>query len=360
MSRVLIAINFDEGLYNFRKELVEKLIARGHELHLVMPYGEYTDRLVGMGCIFHDVPLNRRGTNPRQELVLIREYAKILKKIKPDCVLTYTIKPNIYVGILCRIKKIKYMPTITGLGTAVEGDGSLQKFTRKLYRLAMKSADTIFFQNQDNMGLFEKEKIGRNYKLLSGSGVNLDRYQPEEFPMEGKPGFIYISRVMKEKGIEQYMDAAEHFSEKAVFTVLGFLEDDYENKPRFEELVKKGIIEFPGSVEDIRPFVKKSRCLVHPSFYPEGMSNVCMEAAACGRAVITTDHNGCRQTVVDGETGFLVECENSKDLIEKIEKFLSMGILEQEKMGMAGRKHMEENFDREKVVMGYISKIEER
>ncbi len=357
-KRVLIAINFDEGLYNFRKELVESLVERGHEVHLAMPYGEYTDRLVKMGCIFHDVPLNRRGTNPLQEIRLLGAYRKILKEVRPDSVLTYTIKPNVYCGGMCGLMGISYMPTITGLGTAVEGRGLLQSFTQLLYKLAMKKSHLIFFQNEDNKILFEKLGIGKKHKLISGSGVNLSRYALLPFNQKERPGFVYISRVMKEKGIDCLMDAAEHFADRADFTVLGFLEEDYENRDRFEDLVKRGIIKYPGSVEDVRPYLAESRALVHPSFYPEGMSNVCMEAASSGRAIITTDHNGCRQTVKNGETGLLVRPNDSADLIEKLEQFLSMSMEEQKQMGLAGRRFMEEVFDRRLVIGAYVKEIE--
>lgn len=185
MKKVLIAINFDEGLYNFRKELLEALLERGYEVHVAVPKGDYTDRIQAMGCIFHDTALNRRGTNPFQELTLLRTYGKILKETTPDVVLTYTIKPNIYMGLLCGKRKIPYITTITGLGTAVEGKGPLQCITGGLYKAALRRASLVFFQNRTNEKIFRDRKIAPGkHEMLSGSGVNLDHFTYQQFPEE--------------------------------------------------------------------------------------------------------------------------------------------------------------------------------
>lgn len=361
MKKVLIAINFDEGLYNFRKELLEALIAAGYEVHLAVPDGAYVGRMQAMGCIFHDTALNRRGTNPLQELALLRCYGRILRKVQPDIVLTYTIKPNVYMGFLCGRRKIPYMPTITGLGTAVEGKGLLQLVTRGLYKGALKKASVVFFQNEANEKIFERLAIapGR-HRMLPGSGVNLRHFAYQEFPDTDTAGFLFISRIMKEKGIEEYLDAAEHIRKrypKTRFRILGFLEDDYTGRERFERLCQEGVIEFAGSVEDVVPYIRDSQCTVHPSYYPEGMSNVCLESAACGRAVITTDRPGCRETILDGKSGFLIRERDSRDLIDKIERFLALSPAERKKLGENGRKYMEERFDRNIVIGNYMEAI---
>ena len=363
MKKILLAINFDEGLYNFRKELLEALLAAGYEVHIALPDGEYIERMRAMGCIFHDTALNRRGTNPLQELALLKRYKAVLEEVRPDVVLTYTIKPNLYMGFLCGAKKIPYITTITGLGTAVEGNGALQRFTQRLYRSAMKKAALVFFQNDANEKIFTRLGIapGR-HRMLPGSGVNLQRFSYQPFPDTDETGFLFISRVMKEKGIEEYLDAAQEIRKEypdTVFRILGFLEDDYTGRERFERLCREGVIRFEGSVEDVVPYIRKSQCTVHPSYYPEGMSNVCLESAACGRAVITTDRPGCRETVVDGESGFLVKERDSADLIRKLKHFLSLSRGERERLGRNGRSYMEEHFDRNIVVRRYLQAIEE-
>jgi len=363
MKKVLIVINFDEGLYNFRKELLENLIAFRYQVHVAVPEGEYADRIRQMGCVLHDTALNRRGTNPFQEFSLLRCYDKILKEVKPDVVLTYTIKPNVYMGFLCAMRKIPYITTITGLGTAVEGKGVLQSFTRGLYKAALKKAAVVFFQNETNEKLFAKLAIapGR-HRMLPGSGVNLLHFAKQDFPAGETCEFLFISRIMKEKGIEQYLDAAEAIRReypRTSFRILGFLEEDYTGVERFERLQKDGVISFEGSVEDVIPYIRNSQCTIHPSYYPEGMSNVCLESAACGRAVITTDRPGCRETIRDGISGYLIKEKDSQDLIDKIKKFLALSPDERKRMGESGREYMEEQFDRNLVIEKYLDAIRE-
>jgi len=363
MKKILIAINFDEGLYNFRKELLEALLEADYEVHIALPAGEYVERLRAMGCIFHETALSRRSTNPFQELSLLRTYRNVLRQVRPDVVLTYTIKPNIYLGFLCGRKKIPCMPTITGLGTAVEGRGLLQCLTKGLYRLALQKAAVVFFQNETNERLFTKMGVapGR-HRMLPGSGVNLDHFAYQPFPEGDTVGFLFISRIMKEKGIGEYMDAAREIRRshpETRFRILGFLEDDYTDRERFEAFRREGIIEFLGSVEDVIPYIRESQCIVHPSYYPEGMSNVCLEAASCGRAVITTDRPGCRETVRASESGFLVRERDSEDLIRQIQRFLALPREEREAMGREGRRYMERRFDRKFVVKRYLEAIKE-
>ncbi len=363
MKKVLLAINFDEGLYNFRKELLEALLENGCEVHIAVPFGDYTERLKAMGCCLHDTALRRRGMNPLQELALLSRYRKILRQVRPDVVLTYTIKPNIYMGFLCGRYQIPYMPTITGLGTAMEGEGFLQKGVSVLYRAALRRAAVVFFQNTANEKIFRKRKIapGR-HRMLPGSGVNLEHFTYQEFPEDEEAGFLFISRIMEEKGIEEYLDAAQAVKRRhprTRFRILGFLEDGYRGRERLERLQKEGIVEFAGSVEDVIPYIRDSQCTVHPSWYPEGMSNVCLESAACGRAVITTDRPGCRETIQDKRSGLLVRERDSRDLTDKIEYFLSLSPRERRQMGICGRQYMERRFDRKIVIRTYIEAVRE-
>ena len=361
MKKILIVTNFDVGLYNFRKEVLEALLAVPYEVHIALPDGEFVPRLREMGCIFHETRLNRRGTNPVEELKLIGAFHRILKKVRPDVVITYTIKPNLYAGSLCRLMKIPYITNITGLGTAVEGDGLLQHMTTAVYRFAMKRVACLFFQNASNERYFTERGIGPGkHVMLPGSGVNLERYRYLEYPKEGKTEFLFISRVMKEKGIEQYLDTAEYIKARypdTEFHILGFCEEDYENRERLTALNEKGIVRFHGMIEDIHPYLCRSQCTIHPSFYPEGMSNVCLESQASGRPVITTKRPGCADTIEDGVTGFLVEERDSRDLIEKVERFLAMPLCERAEMGRQARKRMEEKFDRKIVVKKYLEEL---
>lgn len=368
MRKILILTNLDVGLYNFRREVLEALLAVPYEIHIALPAGDFVPKMEEMGCIFHETKLERRGMNPRNELALYRRYKEVIAEVKPDIALTYTIKPNVYGGICLGKAGVPFITNITGLGTAVEGDGILQKIMSFLYRKAMKKAGCIFFQNEMNERVFTERRIGLGkHKMLPGSGVNTERFSLLPFPGEDEPvSFLYISRVMKEKGIDQFLEMAEVIKSEyknTEFHILGFCEDD-ETSPesyrkRIDELERKGIVSFEGMIEDIRPFLEKSQCTVHPSFYPEGMSNVCLESASSGRCVITTDRPGCMDTVDDGISGFIVKQRDSESLINAVRKFLELPYEERKVMGLRGRQKMVSHFDRKYVVNAYLEEIED-
>lgn len=359
MKKVVILGNHYVVIYNFRKELIQKLIEEGYEVIAALPCVPEAEKIAQLGCRLVDIPVSRRGTNPVADFKLYRQYRKLLKKERPDAVLTFTIKPNIYGGMASRMLKIPYLVNITGLGSAMEGEGLLQKLTSCMYRVAMKKAGCIFFQNEMNRQLFEKRNIhGMDARLLAGSGVNLEHFSYMDMPAEDTIRFIYISRVMKEKGIEQYLATA--IREKypnTEFHILGFCEEEYEE--RLHALQEEGIIRYHGMQEDVRKYLKDVHCLIHPSYYPEGMSNVCLEAAACGRAVITTKRPGCMETVEDGKTGYLVEERNVEQLVEAVERFICLKEEDRQRMGKDARQKMEREFDRQQIVdayMNYLSK----
>ncbi|PEQ08732.1 glycosyltransferase family 4 protein [Bacillus toyonensis] len=358
MKKVLILANNDVGLYKFRKELIQELVKK-YKVYISLPDGEFIHQLKELGCEFINTPISRRGTNLITDLKLFINYRKIIKEVKPDVVLTYTIKPNVYGGLACRVSGIPYIVNITGLGTAVEKEGLLQKITLFLYKLALKDVKCIFFQNKENKDFFHEKKItnGRG-RLIPGSGVNLNYYPFLEYPSNTVVNFLFIARVMKEKGIDQYLDAAKYIKEKypnTAFHILGFCEDAYEKKLR--DMQDSGIIQYHGMQSDIREFHKISHCTIHPTYYPEGMSNVLLESAACGRPVITTNRSGCKEVVDDGLNGYIVEQQNSQDLINKIESFLKLSYESKKKMGFIGRKKVEEEFNRDIVVNAYMEEL---
>jgi len=359
LKKVVILSNHHVYTYNFRKELIQRLISEKYKVYVILPYGEKVELLKEMGCEFIDLPLNRRGMNPITDLKLIYSYYKYIKKIKPDIVLSYTIKPNIYGGLVCRILNIPFMPNITGLGTAIENENFVQKILVILYKLAYKKANCVFFQNKENYEFFKSKKIKINkYRIVPGSGVNIKQFSLLPYPSDEIINFVFISRIMKEKGIDYYLAAAEYIRNKypnTRFHVLGFCEENYEKK--LKELNDKGIIEYHGMQSDVCKFYKISHCTVHPTYYPEGMSNVLLESCACGRPIITTNRSGCKEIVVDGVNGFVIQQKNSKDLIEKIEKFIKLDYEAKRKMGLEGRKKVEKEFDRQIVVDAYMNEI---
>ena len=369
-KKVLFLVNHDVVIYNFRLELVERLLADGHEVHVSSPYGERIDDLVKIGCKYHEIKIARHGTNPLTDGKLILEYVRLIKSVKPDMVFSYTIKPNIYGGIACRLLNVPQVANVTGLGTAVENPGLTQKITLALYKFAFKKIQRIFFQNIENRQFFiDHDLFCDKHGLLPGSGVNLERFAPLPYPQnDDTVHFVFISRIMREKGIDQYLDAAQHFYslrhcekrsdeaiQECVFHVCGFCEAEYQGK--LDELAKAGVVVYHGMVRDVKTVLKDVHCTIHPSFYPEGMSNVLLESCACARPIITTDRPGCGEIVDDGVNGFVVKQRDSQDLIEKIEKFLALTHEQKLKMGEAGRAKVEKEFNRQIVVDAYLKEL---
>lgn len=358
MKKILILANNDVGLYKFRKELIRELV-KDYKVYISLPNGNLIPELEKLGCEFIETPINRRGTNPITDVKLLWRYKKIIKSTNPDVVLTYTIKPNVYGGIVSRISKVPYISNITGLGSAVENGGILQKVTLTLYKLSLKKAHCVFFQNKENEEFLSSNISIGNKRLIPGSGVNLEQYSLLDYPKSKEIHFLFIARVMKEKGINQYLEAAEYIKKKhpnTVFNILGSCEEEYEEK--LKEMNNKGIIRYHGMQKDVQKYFRTAHCTIHPTYYPEGMSNVLLESAASGRPVITTNRSGCREIVDDQENGFIVMQQDSKDLIQKIEKFISLSYESQKGMGIYGRKKVEKEFDRNIVVEAYINEIE--
>lgn len=357
--RILILANNDVGLYKFRKELIEALI-KENEVYINLPDGKYVENLVSIGCKFIACELlDRHGTNPVKELRLISYYNRLLKELKPDIVFTYTIKCNVYGGMACGKLGIPYVVNITGLGTAVENAGLMQKITLTLYKQGLKKAQKVFFQNTENRDfMIDKGVVHGAYDLLPGSGVNLEQYRVLEYPDNGTIDFLFIARVMKEKGIDQYLEAAKHIRNKhpeTRFHVCGFCEQAYEEI--LKDYQSQGIIIYHGLVDDMVSMYKIASCTIHPTYYPEGLSNVLLESCACGRPIITTNRAGCREVIDDGINGYVVKEKDSQDLIDKIELFLKKKPEKRKKMGLEGRRKVEKNFDRKIVFEKYLNEV---
>lgn len=360
-KRVLFLVNHDVVIYNFRLEVVERLIADGHEVHISSPYGERIDDLIALGVKYHEIVINRHGMNPVAEVNLLRDYQKLLKTVKPDIVLGFTIKPNIYGAIAARQVGIPFVANITGLGTAVENGGWKQKVFVNLYRYAFKDIQRVFFQNTENQQFFIDNGIAiGKHKLIPGSGVNLDRFPVRDYPNEenGVVRFAFISRIMKEKGIDYYLAAAKDIKKKypnTEFHICGFCEAEYQGK--LDEYNENGTVIYHGMIRDVAEFLTDIHCVVHPTYYPEGLSNVLLEASASGRPIITTDRSGCREVVDNGVNGYMIPCQNGKKLIEAIDRFMSLSNDERKSMGLAGRQKVEKEFDRQIVVNNYMNEL---
>ena len=358
MKKVLILANSASGLYDFRNELLLKLL-ESYEVHVSLPDAEKVPQLAIEGCQIHHTPIDRRGVNPVKDMSLLFSYWKLISKIKPDVVLTYTIKPNIYGNLCCRLKRIPYIANITGLGSVFENGGMVQKIVVLLYKLSLKKASCIFFQNKKNQEIFEQHGIyGRKARLVPGSGVNLDRHTFEEYSSkEEKMIFLYVGRVMKEKGIEELLYAAKVLCEEnhqVIFRLVGNYEEDY--KDIVEQYEKQGILELIGYQKEIHPYYKEAAAVLMPSYH-EGMSNVILEASATGRPVLASDIPGCQEGFGDGITGFGFPPRDKEALLEALRKFVKLSEDERAQMGKNARAKMEREFDRKQVVNAYVEEI---
>lgn len=361
MKRILILANFHLGLYNFRKELIASFIEKGYEVSIGLPYGSLVENLKEMGCMFYDTPLERRGLNPFKDLKLMKDYIRLIKEIKPDLVITYTIKPNIYGGMACRIRGVPYMANITGLGSTFQREGFLKTMINVLYRLSLKKAGAVLFENLGNKEVFIQNSIldDSRCRVMNGAGVNIDEYCYTSLPEKRTINFLFIGRIMKEKGVEEFFKAASKIKseyENIQFSVVGPFEDHYEN--RVKELEQEGIIRFHGYQKDVKPFVKGAHCFVLPSYH-EGMANTLLECAAMGRPLIASDINGCREAVIEGENGFLCSAGDWTSLYVKMKQFIELPHERKIQMGINSRSHVENCFDKKKVVGKTMDIIED-
>ena len=362
--KVLVLANDTTYAFNLRDELLERLVSDGNEVVVASQPLLYQEELKGMGCRLIDIETNRHGKNPLSDLGLLSKFKKILKAEKPDIVLTYNIKPNVYGGMACKSLKIRYIPNITGLGTAVEYPGMMQKITTRLYKSGVAGASCIMFQNDENQAFFAEHKMlkpGVRTRLLPGSGVNLNKHKAMPYPENTDTiNFLFIARVLKEKGIDLYLNGAKRIYEKhknVVFHICGLC-DDESYLGLLKEAEKSGYIKYHGQQKDMIPFFEMAHCIVHPSYYPEGMSNVLLEAAAHCRPIIATDRSGCRETVDDKKSGFIVPIKDEDALVDALEAFLAMPYEQKREMGLAGRAKIEKEFDRQFVVGAYLEEIE--
>ena len=358
-KKILIVTNHSYMLWQFRKELIEELQKSG-EVIISTPFTGHEDDFKQIGCRMIETSLERRGMNPLKDIKLYRFYENLLKTEKPDMVITYSIKPNIYAGYACRRHKIPYCVNVQGLGTAFQKEPIATAVTM-MYKTALKKAKTVFFENTANAEEFVKRGIipKEQESILHGAGVNLEVYTEQPYPTEENGiHFLFLGRIMKEKGVDELFEAArklkEKYGEKVVFDLVGFFEDEY--KETVEKLVEDGIVVFHGFQSDPKPYYAMSHCVVLPSYH-EGMSNVLLEAAATGRALICSNIPGCREAVEDGKNGYLCEKMNSQSLENGIERFMLLNYEERKRMGIAGRKKIEKEFEKKIVVQDTIGAI---
>lgn len=355
--KILIITNHSFMLWQFRRELIEELL-KNHEVLISVPFGYHIDDFKRLGCRMIDTELNRRSINPVKDIGLYHTYRKLLKAERPDMVITYSIKPNIYAGFACRQMGIPYCVNVQGLGTAFQKP-VLASLVTAMYKTALKKAKVVFFENEGNAEEFRKRKItpARQQHVLPGAGVNLERFAYHAYPQNDKVHFLYLGRIMREKGMDELFGAVRKLHEENadfVLDLVGFFEDEY--KEQVDSLVNDGIAVFHGFQTDPVPFYAAADCVVLPSYH-EGMSNVLLEAAAVGRPIITSDIPGCREAVVVSESGMLCKVQDCEAVYMALKRMLACSADERKEMGLVGHRLIEDKFEKTKVVAETVGEL---
>ena len=357
MSRILVLTNSSGGLYDFRNEFVQAMLAE-HEVYVSMPDDVKEKELAAEGCRIIKTAINRRGINPLEDLKLYRAYRGLMKELRPDLVVTYTIKPNIYGGFAAARCKIPYIATITGLGGVFDRTGILLKVIVTMYRAGLRKAACVFFQNEENRGIFQRLGItAKKTRMVMGSGVNLDRHRYEEYPDGDETHFLYVGRVMKERGILEYIEAARALhSETVFFDIMGYCDEDYQDM--LDALEQEGIVRQIGFHTEVHPYLTAAGAIVVASFH-EGMSNALIEGAATGRPVIASNISGCLEAFEEEKTGYGFTPGHADELIGAMQKFLALSVETRAAMGRRGREKMEREFDRKLVTEEYMDEVKQ-
>ncbi len=362
--RIAIVINTSWNIYNFRLGLVKSFIERGDEVIAIAPKDEFSDLLEQEGCAFIPLEMDTKGSNPIKDLFLIHRLYKTYKKAKPDVILQYTIKPNIYGSIAARFLKIPTICNVSGLGTVFLKDNLLSKISQSLYKLAFKFPAKVFFQNDDDKKLFLERRLilAGLTETIPGSGINL-----EQFPMVPPPHnepfvFLLISRIISDKGIYKFIDAIKILKEKGIkakFQLLGAKDPEHKRGISLEEVdtwIQNETIEYLGTTNNVQPYITKADCVVLPS-YREGMPRTLLEAGSTGRPIIATDVPGCNHIVEDGYNGFLCKVKNAEDLAAKMSKMMALDKAALEMMGGNSRVKVETTFSEKIIIDKYQETI---
>ena len=365
MQKIAIVVNNSWYAYNMRFNLALVFKSAGYEVIFISPYDRYSDK-IKQEFEYIDISLNTKGTNPIEDLKTIYRYYKIYKDIKPDIILHYTIKPNIYGTLASSILNIPTINNIAGLGTLFIKQNIITKIAKWLYKVSQKKAIKVFFQNQDDFKMFVDERLVQKEKcdVLPGSGVDITKFIPVEKEDDGIFRFLLVSRMLWAKGIQEFVDSAKIIKAKhknIEFQLLGHFDTVSPtaiSKEQMDIWVTDGYIKYLGSSDDVRVEIAQADCVVLPSFYREGTPRILLESASMEKPIITTDNIGCRDVVDDRINGYLCEVKNSKDLADKMEMMLNLSDIERNDMGKAGRVKMINEFDEKIVINKYLFTVE--
>ncbi|RUM69513.1 MAG: glycosyltransferase family 1 protein [Sulfurovum sp.] len=366
IQTVAIVLNTSWNIYNFRLALIHALRDAGYRVILIAPRDEYSQKLEDDGFIYYDIKMNNKGVNPFEDLLLIHDFYKIYKKTKPDILLNYTIKPNIYSSLAAKFLKIPVINNITGLGTVFLNKNISSYIAHWLYKISL-SKNSVVFQNREDMRLFIEKRLIKEKSaiLIPGSGIDTERFKTKYRLSKDKKNkkftFLMIARLIKDKGVQEYIEAIRlvrqsNNRKNCTFKILGSL---YLSNPtaisqkELDSWVEEGLIEYLGHSDNVQEEIDKVDCVVLPS-YREGLSRVLLEASSMGKPIITTNVPGCKDVVDDGVNGYLVEVKNSVELAQAINKMVNLPKNKLLSMGKEGREKVVNNFSQQKVIDKYL------
>ncbi|KNC09847.1 glycosyl transferase family 1 [Klebsiella sp. RIT-PI-d] len=365
MATIALTANTSWYIYNFRRNTILQLIEIGYCVVVVSPTDEYTKKIIALGARHIEIRMNPNGLNPFQDVKTLIEFYRIYKNTNIDVILNFTPKNNIYSTLAAFYSNKKVINNIAGLGTVFTQKNLLSWVVKNLYRISQKKADYIFFQNDDDRNVFLAANIVKFEKTMRvpGSGVDIKRFNfsfSETYSLE----FLLIARMLYQKGITYYADAArvlkKKYGDKVRFSLLGFLEPtnpSYVSPEQMDAWIKEGIITYLGVSDSVENEIEKADCIVLPSFYREGVPKSLLEAAAMGKPIITTDNVGCRDIVDDGVNGYLCKPQSLDELVNAMEKVILMSPKQRKDFSIASRKKVEKEFDEKIVINKYLDAI---
>lgn len=363
--RIAIVLNTSWNIYNFRMSFVKALLDKGYEVHTIAPIDDYSNYLVEAGCVHHAVKMDSRGANPIKDAALIIELLMIYKKIKPDIILHYTIKPNVYGTLAAAILRIPVVNNVCGLGTVFLKDNLVSAVAIALYKFSFRFASKVFFQNPDDMKLFLEKKLvhPQAVDLVPGSGIDLEHFTPKGFIRNQRFTFLLISRLITDKGVMEYIEAVKKLKSSGVdarFQILGAMDPEHKRGIKVEivkDWIDSGTIEYLGTTDDVRMYINKADCIVLPS-YREGTPRTLLEAASSSKPIIATDVPGCNHVVTDNYNGYLCKLKDADDLAAKMKKMAGLESEALQKFGENGRTKMEAEYSQTLVINKYLAALE--
>lgn len=360
---LLFSDNTAWGLFNFRRAIIRHFVEQGCRVSVCAPYHEdYFRKFRHMGCEPHAIDIDCHGVNPLKDATLLMNYLRLMRRLKPDVSFTYTIKPNLYAGIAAQCLHIPYIALVPGAGQAFIRHTPVTTVVRTLYKVAFRHARQVWFLNSDDAELFRRERLVAKDRIrkMDGEGIDLTAFPLIKEAHTQRPfTFIFIGRLLMEKGIGYFVEAARYVKQEypeVRFRILGMTDSTNKNAVTLEQITtwqNEGIVEYLGAAADVRPYLSEADCLVLPSYYREGIPRSLMEGAAMGLPLITTDNTGCREVVRDGVNGFLCKARDAVSLADAMKRMIGLSAEERQQMGLRGRRLMEERFDIRLIIKRY-------